>query len=100
MPRLLLDSCVSLVTIDEELQTVCFTHHSVKQHLLSKLLDSDLQTNHINLKAADLYLGDIIVTYLNFEDFDRQLIKAGGLSQAKIDPSAILTWSLPQSKLA
>lgn len=72
----LLDSCSSLIAVDEEHLAVHFTHHSVKQHLLSEPMDSDIRKCHINMKKADLYLGDIIVTYLNYGIFDQQLTKA------------------------
>ena len=101
MLKTLLDSCGSLVAVDEEHLTVHFAHHSVKQHLLSEPRDSEVREYHIGLKEADLYLGDIIVTYLNFGIFDRQLTKANSspLPQAINYPSAILG-SLSQSNVA
>ena len=96
----LLDSCGSLVAVDEEHLTVHFAHHSVKQHFLSEPTDLDVKRYHIDLENADLYLGDTIVTYLNFGIFDRQLTKANPsmLPQVVNYPSAILG-SLPQSKV-
>ena len=101
MLKSLLDSCGSLVAVDEEHLTVHFAHHSVKQHLLSHHTDSDTKKYHINMQAADLYLGNIIVTYLNFEIFDQQLTKvtATTLPQVTNYPSAILE-SLPRSSFA
>lgn len=102
MLRSLIDSCGSLVAIDEEHLTVHFTHHSVKQHLLSEPTDSDIRKYHINLREADLYLGDVVVTYLNLGIFDRQLARATPemVPQENNYPSAILDKSLPQSNIA
>ncbi|MCJ1428876.1 hypothetical protein MMC29_006787 [Sticta canariensis] len=104
MLRLLLDSCGSLVTIDEEYSTVHFAHHSVKQHLLSKSTDSDTSKYHLSMNEADMHLGEIIVTYLNFGIFDRQLAKVKSPMlpnlKEKNYPSAILRGSLSQSNIA
>ena len=67
MLKSLLDCCGSLLVVDEEDLTVHFAHRSVKQHLLSEPTDSDLRKYHINMEEADLYMGDIIVTYLILE---------------------------------
>ena len=109
MLRVLSDSCGSLVAVDEEHLTVHFAHHSVKQHLLSEPIESDIRKYHINMDEADLYLGDIIVTYLNFGIFDRELTKTNTtinytmnstmLPEVVNYPSAILS-SLPRSNLA
>lgn len=102
MLRSLLDSCGSLVAIDEEHLTVHFAHHSVKQHLLSEPLCLEMRKYHINIREADLYLGDVTVIYLNMGIFDRQLAKAESttLLQPRNYPSAILGGSLPQSNIA
>ncbi|MCJ1268814.1 hypothetical protein MMC22_008702, partial [Lobaria immixta] len=101
MLKSLLDSCGSLVVVDEEHLTVHFAHHSIKQHLLSEPTDSDMKKYHIDMQEADLYLGDITVTYLNFEIFDRQLTMANPamLPQVVHYPSAVLG-SLPRSNFA
>ena len=75
MLKSLLHSCGSLVNIDEERLTVHFAHHSVKQHLLSKPTHSDTKNYHIDSKEADLYMGDVVVTYLNFGIFHQELTK-------------------------
>ena len=97
----LLDSCGSLIDVDEEHFTIHFAHHSVKQHLLSEPRDSELTGYHINMKDAKLYLSDVIVTYLNLGIFDQQLTKANMpmLPQVVNYPSAILG-SLPGPSFA
>ncbi|MCJ1426002.1 hypothetical protein MMC29_003904 [Sticta canariensis] len=60
------------------------------------------------MREADLYLGDIIVTYLNLDVFNRQLAKIKSTTLPKMKsttlpeenyPSAILRGSLPQSNI-
>ncbi|MCJ1465075.1 hypothetical protein MMC07_003691 [Pseudocyphellaria aurata] len=106
MHRSLSDSCGSLVTVDEEHLTVHFTHHSVKQYLLTRPTESGTRNYFIDTKEADRYIGNVIVTYLNFENFDPQLAMAEtrmvrqARIQARIDPSAILGGSVSRSNLA
>jgi ankyrin repeat domain-containing protein 50 len=67
----ILTCCGSLLAVDEEDLTVRFVHHSVKTYLLEKYEDSDnvaFSTDDANKRMAD-----IIVTYLNYGVFDRQL---------------------------
>ena len=93
----LLGSCGSLMTVDEEHLTVHFAHHSVKQHLLSEPIDSDIKRYHINIGEADLYLGNVIVTYLNYDIFESELTKAYSTTPLAY-PSAILG-NLSRSKV-
>ena len=65
--------CGNLVFIDEEQQTVHFTHNSVKQYLLSPDVDKSLRLYHIDFEEADAEVGAVCVTYLNFAVFDTQL---------------------------
>ena len=65
--------CGNLVFIEEEQQTVHFTHGSVKQYLLSRAVQDSLSKYHIDLKKADEIAGAICVTYLNFPVFNRQI---------------------------
>ena len=67
--------CENLVQLDEELQTVQFTHRSVLQHFLEQPSDSSLQSFHITLEEADHFIGEICVTYLNSNDFKTDLIR-------------------------
>ena len=92
MLKSLLDCCGSLVNVDEEHLTVHFAHHSVKQYLLSEPTDSEMRKYHINMKHADLYLGGVIVTYLNFGIFDQRLTKTNQTIQPQVInyPLAIL----------
>ncbi|KUL89517.1 hypothetical protein ZTR_04434 [Talaromyces verruculosus] len=63
--------CGSLVTIDEEDSTVQFIHHSVKQFLIEEYRDpSGIQ---FDIDDADLNMAKMILTYLSYDQFDRQL---------------------------
>lgn len=65
--------CGSLVIIDEEELTLRLVHHSVKQYLLEEFKDST--GGPITSAEAHTRMSDIIVTYLNYPEFDRQLSK-------------------------
>ncbi|KAL6713035.1 hypothetical protein ACLMJK_009431 [Lecanora helva] len=66
-------TCGHLVFIEEEQQTVQFTHGSVRQYLLSEATQASLSKYHIDLQKADEHVGAVCVTYLNFSVFNRQL---------------------------
>jgi ankyrin repeat domain-containing protein 50 len=97
-----LDYCGSLLVVDEEHLTVHFAHHSVKQHLLSNSTDPDVEQYRVRSSEADLSLGEICVTYLNFEVFNTQLTRTRIIPQAQSInlPSAILSGTFPRSKIA
>ncbi|KAI1329398.1 ankyrin repeat-containing domain protein [Xylariaceae sp. FL0255] len=59
----------NLLHIDEEDQSVRFTHHTIKQFLLKRSLDPDTEKFSVDLSDADHYIGEICVTYLHFNDF-------------------------------
>jgi ankyrin repeat protein len=98
----MLDYCGSLLVVDEEYLTVHFAHHSVKQHLLSNPTDPNVEQYRVRSLEADLTLGEICVTYLNFEVFNTQLTKTKAIPQSQSInlPSAILSGTLPRSKTA
>lgn len=63
--------CGSLVVIDEEQLTLSFVHHSVKQYLLGDF--EDPASRPITDIDGHRRMSDIIVTYLNYSAFDRQI---------------------------
>lgn len=93
--------CGNLMFIDEEDQTVHFTHSSVKQYLLSDAVDVSLQAYKIDIEEADAEIGAVCVTYLNFSVFNTQLAPkaANRIDVAKV-PSTVLAKALPLSKSA
>jgi ankyrin repeat protein len=63
--------CGSLVTIDEEDSTVQLIHHSVKQFLIEEYCDSS--GADFDIDDANLSMARLILTYLSYDHFDRQL---------------------------
>ncbi|KAJ2987304.1 hypothetical protein NUW58_g4580 [Xylaria curta] len=61
--------CENLVQVDEEDQLVQFAHSTIRKFLTEEPLDPTLAEFCINLKEADHDIGEICVTYLNFNDF-------------------------------
>ncbi|EXJ91683.1 hypothetical protein A1O3_00233 [Capronia epimyces CBS 606.96] len=92
-------SCGSLLVVDEECSTVHFAHHSVKQFFLSDSADEVVRRYHVDASNADLSLGEVCVTYLNFEVFGMQLEKINNSAFPELIhlPSVVLTSALPQS---
>lgn len=65
--------CGSLVIIDEETLSVKLIHHSVKQFLLSGPGGEAGQT--FTIKDANKTMTGVVITYLNYGDFETQLSK-------------------------
>ena len=77
-----------LLILDEEDMTAQFTHPSVKQFLLSgSMLEQGFRFQESEL---NLMTGEICVTYLNFSDFERALVKQHK-NEHQITPEAILS---------
>lgn len=85
--------CGNLVIIDEEEAIVQFAHHSTKQYFLNLSHKPELDLFQVDTKNFDRHAGDICVTYLDFNDFQRQLIKHTKPSKT-IEPKGILETSL------
>ncbi|KAK5988793.1 Putative ankyrin repeat protein [Cladobotryum mycophilum] len=67
--------CENLVHIDEELKTVQFAHQAVRQFLLEKYPEARNGQFYLEIEDADHYIGEICVTYLNFNDFKTTLAR-------------------------
>ena len=93
-----LESCGSLLVVDEELSTVQFAHSSAKAHLLTEPTDLDVRQYHINMSQADINLGKIAVTYLNLDILANQLSKTSGPPEIYADkvPSFVVKSALPK----
>ncbi|GFG06232.1 vegetative incompatibility protein HET-E-1 [Aspergillus udagawae] len=70
-----LASCKCLIITDEEEQTVRFAHHSVKQFFIAQGGEPQ-SLNPVNPDEANKEMGRIILTYLNYGLFDRQVSRA------------------------
>ncbi|KAJ5770531.1 uncharacterized protein N7511_002582 [Penicillium nucicola] len=68
-----LASCGSLITIDEEQLTVHLVHSSVRQFLLGKPRKSTEML--VNSDDAHRMMAEVIITYLNYSMFERQVSK-------------------------
>ena len=89
--------CGNLLALDEEEGLVQFAHHSVKDYLLSGKV-SAISSYHFRIKIqdADYEAGEICCTYLNFSDFERQVIHLPQVGNG-LDPKAIVKASLSTS---
>lgn len=67
-------SCGGLILSDDEDIVVQFVHHTVQEFLISKDYQIMADSFHFDLSEVDLIAGEICVTYLDFNDFKRQLI--------------------------
>ena len=83
--------CENLIVLDEQNRTVQFTHHTVKIFLLDSFRDQANANFHFEQRETDHHVGEICVTYLNFNDFQRKLIRKG---PSLPTPEAILMASL------
>ncbi|MCJ1348387.1 hypothetical protein MMC31_006619 [Peltigera leucophlebia] len=83
--------CENLIVLDEQDKTVQFTHQTVKVFLLDGLRHQANANFHFEQRETDHYVGEICVTYLNFNDFKRKLVRKGPPLPT---PEAILEASL------
>lgn len=64
----------SLIEIDEEDEKVRFIHHSAFLHMMSEMpTPNGAESCHFKLEDAELRLGGICVTYLNYGIFDTRV---------------------------
>ncbi|KAH0537546.1 hypothetical protein FGG08_005681, partial [Glutinoglossum americanum] len=70
--------CGDLICIDEEEKVVQFAHPTVKDFFTSEPSGSQLTKFNFQLSEVDHEAGEVCVTYLNFNDFKRQLVKVSG----------------------
>ncbi|KAI9792024.1 MAG: hypothetical protein M1833_001273 [Piccolia ochrophora] len=85
--------CANLVEIDEEDGSVQFAHHSVKSFLLAPPEKSSFDPFHISAADVDHAAGEVCVTYLCFNDFERTVAKRSQLDVPLL-PEEILKASL------
>lgn len=66
-------SCKGLVIWDREDGIVRFAHHTVQQFLLSDPIGVQESNLKCSDRAAELYVGEMCLTYLLFSDFETQI---------------------------
>ncbi|KAH7024882.1 ankyrin repeat-containing domain protein [Microdochium trichocladiopsis] len=79
--------CENLIQVDEESQVVQFVHSTVKDFLMQDPQLDDTAAFHVRLDDADHGLGELCVTYLNFNDFKTAL--AVRSKPLLVDPSNV-----------
>ena len=67
--------CGNLIILDDEDQSIQSAHHTVQDFLVSENYKAVTGSFHFQLSEMDHEAGEICVTYLNFNNFQRQLIK-------------------------
>lgn len=93
--------CGNLLFIDEEQQTVHFTHSSVIQYLRSDIISKSLSPYFIDLDQADADASATCVTYLNLPVFNKQLVRRPKVDfNATAVTSTVVKTSLPAGKSA
>ncbi len=89
-------TCGSLLALDEQQGTVHLIHPSVEQFLTSKFRGNEFEFDR---EDAEIKTTEVIVTYLNYNVFDRQISRAVVpsllLEQA---PDLILAFDLTPSR--
>jgi hypothetical protein len=79
--------CGDLVTLDEDELVVQFAHHSIKDFLTSS---GSRQSGFLfKLSSADNIAGVACITYLNFSDFEQQLVE-GSQGYAVFQPADLI----------
>ena len=98
-----LKSCSSLVVVDEDERTVHFAHSSVRQYLHQEVVMIDLPGQDFTPRDLQVFMGNIILTYLNYHGkFETQIAKASS-SKEEIQtdsPKSLVDHLVPDSKLA
>ncbi|KAL8660534.1 MAG: hypothetical protein Q9202_006457 [Teloschistes flavicans] len=93
--------CGNLVFVDEEQQTVHFTHSSVRQFLYSSNVNKPRSRYYVDLDAADADAGAICVTYLNLPVFNKAIVRT---NQVNLNPAAVTATvakdTLPSTRFA
>ncbi|KAK8070548.1 hypothetical protein PG997_010751 [Apiospora hydei] len=92
--------CENLVEAEEESRVVQFVHHSVRTFLLGDYTDTRLMAFHPGLDEANLRLGEICLTYLDFNDFKTALITQPKPLSIRNPVGIVKSTAKPGSKLA
>ncbi|KAL8753875.1 MAG: hypothetical protein Q9199_004740 [Rusavskia elegans] len=91
--------CGNLVLVEEEQQTMHFTHSSVRQYLCSDVVTNPQSRYHVDLDTADADAGAICVTYLNLPVFKKQIARTPKVNlNTTVITSAIVKNTLPAGR--
>jgi ankyrin repeat protein len=78
--------CCGLAFVEEEESTVHYVHHSVRVHLFAEHGPHSDQFNEVDV---DKHFGYLCMTYLDFNDFKRQVAKVQKGPRPLLDPIKI-----------
>ena len=99
--QFLVNSSGGLLIKDEEARTVHFVHHSFRHYLLqSAPAESYPISYRINQTEATMLLGQICLTYLNFDVFHQQVVKSTAKKTSDLNPASIVENSIQKPGLA
>lgn len=74
----------NLMEVDEEDGRINFVHHSVLAHLLSAPTHPGTAQFHFSSEKAEIHMGSVCVTYLNYEIFDHRLVTGHKIRAVKV----------------
>jgi hypothetical protein len=66
--------CQNLICLEDS-GTIHFSHHSIQQYLLSPN-SGDFKDFHLNAEKCDSSMGELCITYISLENFQRALVPA------------------------
>lgn len=84
--------CGNLALLDGKAGTVRLAHHTIKQYLISTPKADGLHRFQFHLTEAQLYAGEVCVTYLLFSDFETQITRSNARQLATsgiLDPAGL-----------
>jgi hypothetical protein len=70
----LVRACGNLIVINEETETLRMAHYTVQQYILHTSTSPD-RFFHFDPQEAEELLGEVCIAYLNFSDFETQLVR-------------------------
>ncbi|CAI7590492.1 unnamed protein product [Penicillium glandicola] len=88
----IINGCYGLTFVDEEEDTIHYVHSSVKERLF---ITNGQHPAPFDMASVDQNFGFLCMTYLNFTDFKRQLVKFKNGSGTPIKPLQLGTSTLP-----
>ncbi|KAI1418855.1 hypothetical protein F5Y12DRAFT_390745 [Xylaria sp. FL1777] len=98
-------ACQNLVHVDEEDQSIQFAHHSIQQFLVRQPSSYDCPTYRdlagffIDVEKADHFIGEICITYLDFNDFKTALSQRAQPIILPSPPDIALTAIGPEARV-
>ncbi|KAL8797124.1 MAG: hypothetical protein Q9195_000591 [Heterodermia aff. obscurata] len=83
---LMIETCKGLVIRDQGDGTIRFAHHTIRQYLLSEDAKKRNESFACSMEEAELFVGQMCLTYLSFSDFETQVSVKTPESKIKLPP--------------